>query len=189
LVENGDVDKTIGVIHIKDLYQLRKTAMSGRDLIPVAKNLIYVPPTARIEKVLRLFLERRLHMAIVVDEFGGTIGLITLENALEEIVGQIQDEFDQEKQSINKIGEDCWEIIGTTPLYELSEIVRQPLYAEGISTISGWVTHYLGGFPKTGDTIQLGDYKLMVQSMNGALVDKIKLWKEKPSLENTADNK
>ena len=189
LVENEDIDKTLGVIHIKDLYQIRKTAMFGRDLIPFAKKLIYVPPTARIEKVLRLFLERRLHMAIVVDEFGGTIGLITLENALEEIVGQIQDEFDQEKQSINKIGEDVWEILGTTPLYELSEIIKQPLNVEGISTISGWVTHYLGGFPKTGDTIQLGDYKLMVQSMNGALVDKIKLWKEKPSSENASNDK
>jgi CBS domain containing-hemolysin-like protein len=188
LVENGDIDKTIGVIHIKDLYQLKKTAKYGRDLIPVVKKLIYVPPTARLEKLLNLFLERRLHMAIVVDEFGGTIGLITLENTIEEIVGQIQDEFDQEKQTINKIGENCWEILGTTPLYELSEIVKQPLNVEGISTISGWVTHYLGGFPKTGDIITLGDFKLMVQSMNGALVDKIKLWKEKPKSENSPDN-
>lgn len=186
LCKDGDIDKTIGYVHIKDLYQLRKTAVTGKDLIAVAKKLIYVPPTARLEKLLRLFLERKLHIAIVVDEFGGTLGLVTLENVIEEIVGQIQDEFDQEKQPIVKTGEESWEILGTTPLYELSEIVNQPLNAEGVSTISGWVTQYLGGFPKQGDIIQLGNYKLMVLSTDGALVTRIKLWKESSPLTQTS---
>ena len=97
LCEGGDLDKTLGVIHIKDLYAMRLKARTGADLLPVARKLIYVPETAHLEKLLQLFLERKLHLAIVVDEYGGTVGMVTLENILEELVGQIQDEFDQEK--------------------------------------------------------------------------------------------
>ncbi len=97
LCEGGDLDKTLGVVHIKDLFALRAKAARGADLAAVARKLIYVPETTRLEKLLQLFLERKLHFAIVVDEYGGTVGMVTLENVLEELVGQIQDEFDQEK--------------------------------------------------------------------------------------------
>ncbi|HVV72134.1 MAG TPA: hemolysin family protein, partial [Verrucomicrobiae bacterium] len=100
----GDLDKTIGVVHIKDLYAMRLKARSGADLRPVARRLIYVPETAHLEKLLQLLLERKLHFAIVVDEYGGTVGMITLENILEELVGQIQDEFDQEKPLLVPLG-------------------------------------------------------------------------------------
>src|SRR2546423_1007052 len=93
LIEKGDLDKTLGVVHIKDLFAMRLKARSGADLLPAARKLIYVPETSRLERLLHLFLERRLHFAIVVDEFGGTNGMVTLENILEELVGQIQDEI------------------------------------------------------------------------------------------------
>ncbi len=97
LCEGGNLDRTLGVVHIKDLYAMRIKARSGADLLPAVRKLIYVPETARLEKLLQFFLERKLHLAIVVDEYGGTMGMVTLENILEELVGQIQDEFDQEK--------------------------------------------------------------------------------------------
>jgi CBS domain containing-hemolysin-like protein len=157
---------------------MRKSAVKGRDLLPAAKKLIYVPPTCRLEKLLQLFLEKKLHMAIVVDEFGGTLGLVTLENVLEELVGQIQDEFDQEKPKLIKIDASAWELDGTLPLYELMELVNYKIEAEDVSTVSGWVTQQLGGFPKPGDTIKLGDYVITVQSMDGARVDRLKVRKE-----------
>ncbi|MGC9034527.1 MAG: hemolysin family protein [Verrucomicrobiia bacterium] len=184
LCKGGDIDKTIGVVHIKDLYAVRKIATTARDLTSYAKKLIYVPPTAHLERLLQMFLDKRLHMAIVVDEYGGTLGLITLENAIEELVGQIQDEYDEEKQPVVKIEENHWEILGTAPLYELSDIINQPLNAEGISTISGWVTQYLGGFPKPGDVIHLGDFKLTVQSVDKGLVTRVRLRKEKQEPDN-----
>src|SRR6185503_13919066 len=97
LCEGGDLEKALGVIHTKDLFAMRIKARSGKDLLPAARNLIYVPETARLEKLLQIFLERKLHLALVVDEYGGIRGLVTLENILEQLVGQIQDEFDQEK--------------------------------------------------------------------------------------------
>ncbi len=87
LCEGGDLDKTLGVIHIKDLYAMRLKARTGAELLPVARKLIYVPETAHLEKLLQLFLERKLHLAMVVDEYGGTVGMVTLENILEELVG------------------------------------------------------------------------------------------------------
>lgn len=179
LCENGNVDKTLGVIHIKDLYQMRKSAVKAQDLLPAAKKLIYIPPTCRLEKLLQMFLERKLHMAIVVDEFGGTLGLVTLENVLEELVGQIQDEFDQEKPKLAKIDADTWELDGTLPLHELMDLINYKIEAENVSTVSGWVTQSLGGFPKPGDTIKIGEFRIVVQSTEGARVDRLKVFREK----------
>jgi len=175
LCETGDLDRTLGVVHIKDLYAMRIKARAAVDLIPVCRKLIYVPETARLEKLLQLFLERRLHFAIVVDEYGGTVGMLTLENILEELVGQIQDEFDQEKPLIVKKDEHTWEVDGALPLHELADIVREPLVEEGITTTSGWVTHRLGGFAKTGDALSLGKYELRVEELDGLRVSRLKL--------------
>ena len=154
---------------------MRLKARSGADLLPVARKLIYVPETARLEKLLQIFLERKLHLAIVVDEYGGTMGLVTLENILEELVGQIQDEFDQENPLLVRIGENVWEVAGTLPLHELEEIVGEPLQEEGITTASGWVTQRLGGFPKMGDALTVGQFELRVETMEGTRVAKLKV--------------
>ena len=183
LCEKGDLDKTLGVVHIKDLYAMRLKARSGVDLLPVARKLIYVPESARLEKLLQLFLDRKLHMAIVVDEYGGTMGMVTLENVLEELVGQIQDEFDQEKPLLVRTGETTWEVAGTLPLHELQEVVGQLQEEEGVTTASGWVTQRLGGFPKVGDVVDAGSYQLRVEAMDGMRVERLRVLKrvEEPS--------
>ena len=177
LCEGGDLDKMRGVVHIKDLYAMRIKAHRGADLLPAARKLIYVPETARLEKLLQLFLERKLHLAIVVDEYGGTLGMVTLENILEELVGQIQDEFDQEKPLLVRTGDNTWEGSGTLPLHELEELVGEPLQEEGITTVSGWVTQRLGGFPKAGDVLAVGNCELRVEEMAGMRVARFKLTK------------
>lgn len=179
LCEAGNLDKTPGVVHLKDLVAMRLKARSGAELSPVARKLIYVPETARLEKLLQLFLERKLHFAIVVDEYGGTVGMLTLENILEELVGQIQDEFDQEKPLLAKTDAQTWELAGALPLHELAELVQEPLQEEGVTTVSGWVTHRLGGFPKMGDVLMLRGFELRVEEMEGMRVAKLRLRKLK----------
>lgn len=170
----GDLDRTLGVVHIKDLYAMRTKAHTGADLAPVARRLSYVPPTARLEGLLQLLLDRKLHMAMVVDEYGSTIGLVTLENVIEEIVGQIQDEFDQEKPLLLMAGEGLWEIDGALPLHELEELVGETLAEEEITTTSGFVTHRLGGFPREGDVVQLKTFALQVVAMEGLRVARLR---------------
>lgn len=175
LCEGGDLDRTRGVVHIKDLFAQRHKARVGGDLAVVARKLIYVPETARLERLLQLFLERKLHFAIVVDEYGGTVGMVTLENILEELVGQIQDEFDQEKPLLVATSADTWDLAGNLPLHELEELVGEPLAAEGVTTSSGWVTQRLGGFAKLGDTLAVGRFELRVEEVDGPRIGRLKL--------------
>jgi len=188
LCQGGDLDRTLGVVHIKDLYALRHKARTAAELLPAARKLLYVPETARLEKLLQLFLERKLHLAIVVDEYGGTVGMVTLENVLEELVGQIQDEFDQEKPLAVRRADNAWELEGTLPLHELAEIIGQPLRAEGITTVSGLVTHRLGGFPHQGDVLSLGAWDLRVEETANLRVAKLLLTRRpEPALEAVTD--
>ncbi|HTV61780.1 MAG TPA: hemolysin family protein [Verrucomicrobiae bacterium] len=173
--DGGDLDKTRGIVHIKDLYAQRDRIKCGADLIPLARKPIYVPETAPVEKLLQLFLERKIHFAIVVDEFGGTVGIVTLENVLETLVGQIQDEFDQEKSEVARLGENIWEISGTLPLHELERITGEIEHDEIVATASGWVTQKLGGFPKAGDKLTVGSCELRVEEMDGARVARLKI--------------
>jgi CBS domain containing-hemolysin-like protein len=175
LCDQGDIDKTLGTVHIKDLYAMRLRARSGQDLVPVARRLIYVPESARLEKLLHLFLDRKLHLAIVVDEYGGTVGMVTLENILEVLVGQIQDEFDQEKPLLEPSGDQTWVAAGALPLRELAELVLEPIQEEGITTASGLVTQRLGGFPKVGDTLTLGACELRVEALDGPRVARLRI--------------
>jgi len=175
ICDDGDLDKTRGVIHIKDLYALRDKAATAADLLPVARKLIYAPATAPLEKLLKLFLERRLHFAVIVDEFGGTLGIVTLENVLEALVGQIQDEFDQEETQYVRQDEHSWEVAGTLPLHELERIVGEVHHDESVATASGWVTQKLGGFPKAGDSLTVGNFELRVEEMDGPRVARLKV--------------
>lgn len=177
ICENGDLDRTRGVVHIKDLYVQHDKAKTGMDLAFVARKLIYVPETARLEKLLQLFLERKLHFAMVVDEFGGTLGIVTLENVLEALVGQIQDEFDSEKSELVNLGENVWEATGALALHDLEKITGEIDHDENIATASGWLTQKLGGFPKAGDTLTVGSCELKVEEMDGTRVGRLKITK------------
>ncbi len=175
LCEDDNIDRTLGVVHFKDLFRRRLEARTGADLANSMRQLIYVPEQCRLETLLKRFLDQKLHFAIVVDEYGGTVGMVTLEDILEELVGQIQDEFDQESPEIAQIGKRRWVLDGACPLHELGEIVGEDLHEEGITTTSGWITHRLGGFAKVGDEVRIGEYSLRVESMDEHTVARLKL--------------
>lgn len=178
ICDHGDPDKMRGIIHIKDIYAQRDKAKTAAALVPWARRPIYAPETARLEKLLQLFLDRKSHFAVIVDEFGGTLGIVTLENTLESLVGQIQDEFDSEKSELVHTSENVWEIAGALPLPELEKITGVVEHGEGVATASGWVTEKLGGFPKVGDTITVGEFEMKVEEMEGARVERLKITRQ-----------
>jgi CBS domain containing-hemolysin-like protein len=135
--------------------------------------------------LLQLFLERKSHFAVVVDEYGGTRGIATLENVFEELVGQIQDEFDSEKSELVRFGEHVWEAAGTLPLHELEKIIGETQHDEGVATVSGWLTQKLGGFPKAGDTLMVGTNELRVEEMDGPRVARLRIVKRGESEDPT----
>ena len=172
---DGDLDKTLGVVHIKDLYALREKARTAVELLPLARKLFYIPETAPLDNLLRRFLDRKSHFAVVVDESGGTVGIVTLENAIEALVGQIQDEFDTEKSDLVQLGESIWEAAGTLALHDLEKIIGAVPHDENTTTVSGWLTEKLGGFPRPGDFVEIGNFVLRVEEMDGTRVGKLKV--------------
>ena len=180
LCVNGDPDRMLGVVHIKELFAARHKAVTAADLASAARKLIYVPETARLENLLRHLLDRKLHLAIVVDEYGGTVGLVTLENILEELVGQIQDEFDQEKPLVVRTSPTEWHLDGALPLHELAELAGESIVATDVATVSGYVAERLGGFPKAGDRLTIGTSELAVEETDGLRVTRLKLVRPAP---------
>ena len=120
-----NVDNTIGIIHIKELLPMMRDPHP--DLMKIKRELLPVPEMMALENLLRLFLGKHAHVAIVVDEFGGTVGLVTLEDVLEELVGDIQDEFDFEKEEFRKINANEFSVDGALGLYELNDLAKLDL--------------------------------------------------------------
>ena len=190
LCSGGNIDETMGVVHIKDLYAQRRTAKTATELEPFSRDLVYAPETARLEGLMQIFLERKLHFALVVNEYGDTVGMVTLENILEELVGQIQDEFDHEQPMFEKLDETTWSIQGTMPLHELAELTSEDCDEKGVTTVSGLITKRLGSFPKVGDVLELGRYELRVEQTFRLQVEQARLTKlsdREPSEEAPAE--
>ena len=101
--------------------------------------------------------------------------MVTLENVLEELVGQIQDEFDHEKPRVTRRGEDAWELDASLPLFELVELTGIPIESEGTTTINGWITQRLGRFPNRTDRIPMGGFELSVEELDGVRVSRVGL--------------
>ena len=176
LCEGGNLDETLGVVHIKDLYAHRSKAETAADLQDFGRDLVYTPETARLEGLLQIFLDRKLHFALVVNEYGDTVGMVTLENILEELVGQIQDEFDEhEKPFFEQIDDVTWSLEGSMPLHELEELTGEPCDDKGVTTVSGLVTKRLGTFASVGDVLELGRYELRVEQTYRRQVERARL--------------
>ena len=151
---NGDLDNCTGIIHIKDIFRSR-TEILRMNFKTMARAVIYVGLDDPLESVLEKLLERRLHMALVRDDFGGTVGLITVENIIEELVGNIQDEFDSEDDKIEEIQEDEFIVDGLTPIHDIEEILNVQLDEEEVSTIGGLITNVLGKIPTAGQKVSV----------------------------------
>ena len=178
----GHRDNTIGLIHIKDVAPLMRDP--NPDLLRIKRELIPVPEMMPLEKLLDLFLSKHTHFAIVVDEFGGTVGIVTLENILEELVGDIQDEFDAEKEEFRQISESEFSVEGSLGLYELRDLAGIELESADVSTIGGYVTHLLGHLPKQGEQVRIENYVVTITQTDGRRVNQLNFRKlaEEPSL-------
>jgi CBS domain containing-hemolysin-like protein len=157
LVE-GHLDHSIGLIHIKDLLALVGKPLP--DLRKIKRELHMVPELMPIDKLLRFFLDKHVHLVLAVDEFGGAVGVVTLDNVIEEIVGDIQDEFDHETSELRRISDDEFVVEGTLNLYELAEQTGIELESDEVTTIGGYVTHLLGHLPKIGEKVTIEDYEV-----------------------------
>jgi len=169
------LDDAIGLVHIKDLLTL--VLKGGKELQSIKRELLHVSEMMPLEKLLRFFLTKHAHLAVAVDEYGGAVGIVTLDNVLEELVGVIQDEFDIAEQDVRRINETEFEVDGAHALYELEESLDFKFDEADVTTIGGYVTSELGHIPTKSETIRIGDWIATVSDSDRRRVLKVHLKK------------
>lgn len=161
----GDLDNCIGIVHIKDIFRY-KGESDSLDLRKIMRNFTTFTPDDPLDIVLQRLLLLKMHMAIVKDEFGGTIGVITLEQILEELVGEIQDEFDTEEKLIEKIGEDTYRIQGLAPVHDVEEELDIEVENEEVSTFGGLITAEIGRIPNPTEVIAMENMEITIDKVD-----------------------
>jgi len=174
-VYEGDLDHVLGAVHVKDLFRAAKEEGDGFDIRPLIRDCLVVPETKRIEQILREFQSRKLQMAIVIDEWGSVEGLITIEDVVEELVGEIQDEFDEDEAAIEPLGENTYAVDGRIPITDVNDYFDLNLPHEDFDTIGGFVLGSLGRPPEPGDVVPADGVTLRVKSVDGPRVSMLTL--------------
>ncbi len=174
----GHLDHTIGLVHIKDLLPMMREA--APDLLSIKRDLLPVPEMMPLEKFLEFLLRKHAHLALVVDEYGGTVGIVSLDNVLEELVGDIHDEFDATAPEYKKISDNEFILEGALGLYEVNDLIGLELESADVSTIGGYVTHLLGHLPRPGEQVRIDGYQVVVTKADGRRVDQLHFTKLPP---------
>jgi CBS domain containing-hemolysin-like protein len=170
---DNDLDHVIGLVHIKDLF---RGGEMPNNLEKVRREIFFVPETTPLEQILRKMRKARIHMAAVFDEFGGTCGIVTLENVIEEIVGEIQDEFDSEQAKITTLEEGIFKVLGSTLIRDLEDELGVDLGDDrDEDTVAGVVVSELGRRPRVGDSVTFGPLQLEVLEVDANRILALKI--------------
>ncbi len=181
--EEGSPDRIVGAVHVKDVLRAVESeggldaSLTARDL---AREVLVVPENRSIDGILEDFQRQELQMAIVIDEWGSFEGLFTLEDIIEEIVGEIRDEFDEEEPAIRKLPDGSYSIDGRIPIGVVNEALGSEFESEDFDTVGGLVLGHLGRAPEVGDEVRLDGYLLRVDEVDGPRVAQVIAWEEEP---------
>ena len=170
------IDKIIGILHTKELLKYDRQKDGKVRLKELTKKAFFIPTTKTLVEVLEDFKRKRTHIAIIVDEYGGTEGIVTIEDVIEEIVGEIQDEFDQEDEVIQQIGEKVYDIRSDISIEEVNDEfeIDIPL-SEEYDTISGYIQDELGKVAEEGDQVRGTNFILKVMEVDNKRIEKIRV--------------
>ncbi len=176
----GSLDNIVGVLYAKDL--LKAVNQDGqRTLRELARKPYFTPESNKVQDVLRDLRRNRVHMAIVVDEYGGTAGAVTIEDIIEEIVGPIQDEYDVgEEDEIQFVSPNEVVLDGRVSLDDVNEMLKLHIAGEDFDSIGGYVLNQLGATPRVGDTLTIGSARLKVEAVRGTRIKKVRIQSEAP---------
>ena len=184
-VYRGTIDNVIGFIHYRDFYELDKS----KGIETILQSPVYLPLTTRISDALKEMQKNKVHLAVVVDEFGGTAGIITLEDIIEELVGEIWDEHDEVYEQLYTLGEGSYKIDGTVNIDEVFEIFD--MYEDDVydsNTLSGWVIEINEGFPKPNEIIRFKDLEIEVLEADDRKIEWIRVTKLKSENKEESDD-
>lgn len=174
---DDDKDNIIGMIHVRDLIGINDKP-SLNEISQIKRDILVVPEGIPISHLVQKMRSQRTHIAVVADEFGGTAGMVTIEDLLEELVGEIHDEFDREQPHVKKINETDYEVNGRVLLEDISEILNVDIDEESITTIGGYIFTRLGRKPKKGDEVEFDGYIFQAADVVGSRILKVKIIKK-----------
>jgi CBS domain containing-hemolysin-like protein len=187
-IYEGDIDHVIGMVHLKDLIsQLEVDPSSEKTAVDIMRETIFIPEAARISTLLQLFRARRRHLAIVLDEYGGTAGVITVEDLLEEIFGEVSDPFDPGPE-IQPLPDGSCLVDGLLPIQEINERFAMNLEEPHYDTLAGYMLGQLGRLAKVGDTVMVDGVRLRVETMDGRRIARVWLYPPEGSIQGKQDN-
>lgn len=173
-------DNILGILYIKDLLiTMSQTDITNLSVSNFMREAYYIPETKMVTQLLDEMRKNKFHIAIVVDEYGGTAGLVTLEDIMEEIVGGLQDEFEEIKAEteIEIIDEKTFVVSGQTPLDETEDVLGARIDSEDFNTIGGYVFGLFGRLPKVGEQVRTPEFRFMVMETEGRKISKVKITK------------
>jgi CBS domain containing-hemolysin-like protein len=172
-----DLDHIDGIAHARDILQYLSDseALSELTALQVARPALFIPESKTLEELLDEFQEKRVHLAVVVDEYGGVEGIVTIEDLLEEIVGEIQDEFDVSEPEIQPIGIDEYLVDARLNIDEFNEALQVSVENDGFDTVGGFVFERLGTIPSVGDFVQYDGLRIEVMSTLGRRMKMLKV--------------
>lgn len=159
-VYENELDKISGILYAKDLLEPLSKGMLDAPVSTLQRAPLFIPETIKTDEAFELMKDSKIHIAIVVDEYGGTAGLVTLEDLIEEIVGDIQDEFDDEIPDVLEERENVYLVQGYVNLEDLSETLRYPFEFEDVDTVAGMLLTLKGNFPEEGESVSYGPWKI-----------------------------
>lgn len=170
------IDQVIGMVHMKDLLWLIHAQRDLANVEAIRRDILFIPELVNLETLLSMFLEKKCHMAIVVDEFGGTLGMVTLEDVLEEMVGEIQDEFDHEQPLISQIHENEYLVDGATPLHDVEEAFGVRFNDENdAATLGGYLVDRWQEIPPEGTEWRFDNLRFVVQKVEKFRVSQVRV--------------
>ena len=185
-VYSESIDNVLGILYVKDLLAVISKNQEI-DLEKLLRKAYFVPESKKIDGLLREFKRRHIHIAIAVDEYGGVSGVVCMEDIIEEIVGDIQDEFDNEREDILAIGNQIWLCDARVNLEDLNENIKPNFPTEDFDTLGGFVLDLFGRIPVKYEKINWGGFEFIVQDMEGHRVNLIKVIKKAESEEPKKD--
>lgn len=177
-VYDDNIDNIIGVVHIKDIIETLAENNQDFQIKNYLRQPFFVPETKKVNELFKGMQKEKTHMAIVLDEYGSTAGIVTLEDLIEEIMGDIQDEHDKEEPELLNVDDNTVEISGSMRLEELNEELGLDLHCEEAETVGGLVFTELDRVPTEGDQVRIGKLTLTVIEMDGHRIEKIRLTQE-----------
>ena len=191
-VYEGTIDEIVGILYAKDLLPFLKAGAPIRPpLRALLRTPVFVPESMSVDDLLHEFQRRKVHIAIVLDEYGGTAGLVTIEDLLEEIVGEIQDEYDEEQPLIVKISDNEARVDGRADVDDLSDLFDIEVALEDedeYDTVGGLIYHRIGGVPKPGDQVRVDGLTLTVETTDGRRVGKVLVVRTRDDGEHPIDD-